>query len=109
MSRRGIIPIFIATGIGIINGIWVFKPAFQESQRNTTDPRQTKDLAPTPNNESSAQAKSQNSNSDALHTSDYSTTWSSFTGWITKKNEKPPESRDEGSQNLKHKNVEKNQ
>ncbi|TQS36708.1 hypothetical protein Golomagni_02837 [Golovinomyces magnicellulatus] len=115
MSRRGVIPFFIATGIGIFNGIWVFKPALQESQRNTTDQRQTclvayvifrKDLAPVPNNESSADAKSQSSDSDALPTSDSPTTWSSITAWITKKKEKTLESRDERSQNPKNENVE---
>ncbi|KHJ32871.1 putative csep0310 effector protein [Erysiphe necator] len=33
MSRRGIIPVLIASSIGIINGIWVFKPALSEQQQ----------------------------------------------------------------------------
>jgi len=33
MSRiRGVLPLFLATTIGIANGLWVFGPAFREQQ-----------------------------------------------------------------------------
>ncbi|KAF8852688.1 hypothetical protein BDZ45DRAFT_678182 [Acephala macrosclerotiorum] len=33
MSRvRGVFPLFLATTFGIVNGIWVFGPAFKEQQ-----------------------------------------------------------------------------
>ncbi|KUJ13277.1 uncharacterized protein LY89DRAFT_622073 [Mollisia scopiformis] len=35
MSKvRGIFPLFLATTFGIVNGIWVFGPAFREQQEN---------------------------------------------------------------------------
>ncbi|CAD6505036.1 BgTH12-00535 [Blumeria graminis f. sp. triticale] len=37
MSRRGVFPLFIAIGFGVINGIWAFGPALKEGQSQAHD------------------------------------------------------------------------
>ncbi|CZR52786.1 uncharacterized protein PAC_02663 [Phialocephala subalpina] len=51
MSRvRGVFPLFLATTFGIVNGIWVFGPAFKEQQEREEEARKDLVVSPEVNN-----------------------------------------------------------